>query len=218
MVRPKEGIIKDDLSSEEPWRIFRIMEEFMQGFKVLFKIGPAVSIFGSARLDAKDEYYKKSYTVAYKLAKAGYSIITGGGPGIMEAANKGAKSARGNSVGLSIELPISQKANKYIDTLLNFRYFFCRKVMFVKYAKATIFLPGGFGTMDEFFEIITLIQTKKVHKIPVILIGSKYWNNLLGWIRSDLLAGNLISKKDLGIFKITDSPQEAVDIIEKFYK
>lgn len=214
----QEGIIKDDLTSKEPWRVLRIMDEFVKGFEVLFKVGPAISIFGSSRIEPDNKYYKKAYRIAYELAGRGYGIITGGGPGIMEAANKGAKDANGKSIGLNIEVPVKQKPNKYIDTLLNFRYFFCRKVMFVKYTKGLIFLPGGFGTMDEFFEIITLIQTKRIDNIPVILVGCSFWKGLIKWIKQIMLSNNMISKSDLKNFNLTDSSKKAVEIIEDFYK
>lgn len=213
----QEGVIRDDLTSKEPWRIFRIMEEFINGFQVLFKVGSAVSIFGSSRAKPNNEYCKKAYQLSYKLAKKGYGIVTGGGPGIMEAANKGAKDAKGKSIGLNIKLPVQQKPNPYVDTLLNFKYFFCRKVMFVKYTKGLVFFPGGFGTMDEFFEIITLIQTKRIDEVPVVLIGFEYWDGLIKWIKKTMLSNNMISRSDLKIFHLTDSPQKAVNIIDRFY-
>ncbi len=213
----RKNIIKDNFISIETWRIFRIIREFTRAFKVLFAIDPAVSIFGSARLTPNNKYYEKAYQVAYKLSKKGYSIVTGGGGGIMEAANKGAKDANSKSIGLNIELSKEQIANKYLDISLKFRYFFCRKVMFVKYAKAFVFLPGGFGTMDEFFEIATLIQTKRIDTIPLILVGKKYWHNVIEYIKQNMLPFNMITETDMNIFYITDNPDKVVNIIEKFY-
>ncbi len=211
-------IIKaSDFRSEDPWRIFRIMSEFVEGFNELSQIGPAVSIFGSARTKPKDKYYKLAEKTADLLCKNGFAIITGAGPGIMEAANKGAKAAGGLSVGLNIEVPIVQKPNKFITKLINFRYFFSRKVMFLKYAKAFLVFPGGFGTMDEFFEAITLVQTKRVEAFPVILIGREYWKGLVDWIKGDMLKKDRIVKKDLCIFQVVDSPEEALKIIKVFY-
>lgn len=207
-----------DLTKDEPWRVFRIMSEFVDGFDELSEVGPAVTIFGSARSKPTDMYYKLAERIAYKLAKAKYAVITGAGSGIMEAANKGAKRAGGNSIGLNIDVPVVQKPNSYITQLIEFRYFFCRKVMFIKYAKATVILPGGYGTMDEFFESITLIQTQRIDPFPVILIGREYWESLVDWIKKWMLKSMRIDKKDLNIFKITDSPDEVVAIIKKFYK
>lgn len=206
---------KDDFTTEEPWRIFRIMAEFVEGFEVLSKIGPAVSIFGSSRIKSNSKYYKMAEELAFLLAKDGYAVITGGGPGIMEAANKGAKKAKGKSIGLNIEVPITQKPNPYVGELLTFKYFFCRKVMFVKYAKAFVIFPGGFGTLDELFEALTLIQTKRVPYFPVIIIGKKYWEGLLNWLENTLLKENCIEKKDLRIFKVADSAQEAFSLIKE---
>ena len=209
---------KDDFTTEEPWRIFRIMAEFVEGFEVLSKIGPAVSIFGSSRLKPTSKYYKIAEELGYLLAKSGYAIITGGGPGIMEAANKGAKKAGGKSIGLNIEVPIVQKPNPYVEELLTFKYFFCRKVMFVKYAKAFVIFPGGFGTMDELFEALTLIQTKRVPKFPVIIIGKDYWKGLINWLENTMLEEDCIEEKDLKLFKTAESAQEALAIIKNFYK
>jgi hypothetical protein len=194
------------------------MAEFIEGFELLSKIGQAVCIFGSSRLKKSDKYYKTSERVGYLLAKSGYAVITGGGPGIMEAANKGAKKANGKSVGLNILIPTEQKPNPYINILLDFRYFFCRKVMFVKYAKAFIVLPGGYGTLDEFFEAITLIQTEKVTPFPVILIGKEYWRGLNKWLKNQVLMRKCISKSDLNILKTVDTPEEVLSIIKKFYR
>jgi uncharacterized protein (TIGR00730 family) len=204
---------------EEPWRIFRIMSEFVEGFEVLSKIGPAVSIFGSARKMTKDEpHYKVAQEIAFKLSKKGFAIITGGGPGIMEAANRGAKQAKGMSIGLNIQIPTEQKPNPFINKLLQFRYFFCRKVMFVKYAQAYVILPGGFGTLDEFFEAITLIQTGRSESFPVVLVGKKYWQGLLKWLNSTVLKAGSIQANDLKIFKLVDTSEEAVKIICDFHK
>ncbi|MCX7916810.1 MAG: TIGR00730 family Rossman fold protein [bacterium] len=202
----------------EAWRIFRIMAEFVEGFETLEKIEKAITIWGSARVKPKDIWYKKAMITSKLLAQKGYTIITGGGPGIMEAANKGAIMGGGNSVGLNIELPMEQKPNPYIKTLISFRYFFTRKVMFVKYTKGFIIFPGGFGTLDEFTEAITLIQTNRIHKFPVVLMDKKYWEGLLKWMSESLLRRNYIKKEDLKIFKIMDKPIEAVKYIEDFYK
>jgi len=206
------------LHKEDPWRVFRIMSEFVDGFDELSQVGPAVTIFGSARAKPGNKYYKLAEKIAYKLAKARFAVITGAGPGIMEAANKGAKEAGGRSVGLNIEVPEQQKPNQYITQILNFKYFFCRKVMFVKYAKAFVVLPGGFGTMDEFFESVTLIQTQRIKRFPVILVGKEYWKDLVAWMKSEMLKYDRIDKSDLNIFKLADTPSEVMSIIKKFYK
>ncbi len=203
----------EDFRDSEPWRVFRIMSEFVEGFETLDKISPAVSIFGSSRAKRRSKYYRLAERTTRALAKAGYTVITGGGPGIMEAANKGAKEAGGESVGLNIELPHEQHANPYITTLLNFRYFFVRKMMFVKYACAFVILPGGFGTLDEFFEPLTLIQTHKVEPFPVVLMGSEYWHPLVQWLRNFVLKQGCISGADLQLFRIMDDPEEAVRFI-----
>ena len=179
--------VKDDFTQEDTWRIFRIMSEFVDGFETLSQVGQAVSIFGSARFKPGNKYYKMAEETAYLLAKEGYAIITGSGPAIMEAANKGAKRANGLSIGLNIQIPSEQKANKYVDTLLDFRYFFVRKVMFVKYAKAFVIMPGGYGTLDEFTEAITLIQTQRIQKFPVVIMGSEYWKGMIDWLKSTVL-------------------------------
>ncbi len=207
---------KNNFTSEDPWRIFRIMSEFVEGFDVLSKIGPAVSIFGSARTKQNNKYYKLATEIAAVLSKEGFAIVTGAGPGIMEAANKGAIKAKGKSIGLNIQVPIVQKPNKYIETLLDFRYFFCRKVMFVKYSNAFIIMPGGFGTMDELLEAITLIQTERIKLFPVILVGKEYWSGLIEWIKNKMLKDGNISKEDLRLFKISDDPKEIVSIIKNF--
>ena len=201
----------DELTVNESWRIFRIMAEFIDGFEILSKIPPAVSIFGSARTHPDDNDYEKAEKTAAKLVKAGYAVVTGGGPGIMEAANKGASEAGGVSVGLNINLPAEQKPNKYIGTYLDFRYFFVRKVMFVKYSVAFIIFPGGFGTLDEFFESIGLIQTHKIKPFPVILVGREYWKGLKEWMDKALLAGGKISPEDINLFRIIDEPDEIVN-------
>ena len=203
--------------SEDPWRVFRIMSEFVEGFEVLSELGKAVSIFGSSRVKPNNKYYKLTEETAYLLAKEGYAIITGSGPAIMEAANKGAKRAGGRSVGLNIQIPHEQKPNKYVDTLLDFRYFFVRKVMFVKYAKAFVIMPGGYGTLDEFTEAINLIQTERIDKFPVILFGSEYWKGMLDWLRDTVLKNGSIDKEDLKIFTVVDKPKEVVKVIKEFY-
>ena len=207
-----------DFTREEPWRIFRIMAEFIDGFETLSKIGPAVSVFGSSRLKPGDKYYKVATETAYLLAREGYAIVTGGGPGVMEAANKGAKKAKGLSIGLNIMMPHEQKANRYTDLLLEFHYFFCRKVMFLKYGKAFVILPGGFGTFDELFESLNLIQTKRVERFPVVLVGSDYWKGLVDWLKKMTLKRGCISTSDLNIFSIVDTPQEVVSVIKQFYR
>ena len=206
-----ERYLVDELTVNESWRIFRIMAEFIDGFEILSKIPPAVSIFGSARTHPDDSDYKKAEETAAKLVREGYAVVTGGGPGIMEAANKGASEAGGASVGLNINLPAEQKPNKYIGTYLDFRYFFVRKVMFVKYSVAFVIFPGGFGTLDEFFESIGLIQTYKIKPFPVILVGREYWKGLKDWMDKALLAGEKISPEDINLFRIIDEPDEIVN-------
>jgi len=206
-----------NFTKEDPWRIFRIMAEFVDGFDELSAIGDAVTIFGSARTKPSDRYYKMAEKTAALLAKNNLAVITGAGPGIMEAANKGTKAAGGVSIGLNIDVPIIQEPNKFITKLIDFRYFFCRKVMFVKYAKAFIIFPGGFGTMDEFFESITLIQTSRIEKFPVILMGSEYWKGLIDWMKQDMLREDRVEKNDLDLFSVVDRPEEALKIIKDFY-
>ncbi|HAH20252.1 MAG TPA: TIGR00730 family Rossman fold protein [Candidatus Omnitrophica bacterium] len=213
----KKTITKEDFTHEDPWRIFRIMSEFVEGFEVLSEVGDAISIFGSSRTKPGDKYYKLTEDIAYHLAKAGFAIITGSGPGMMEAANKGARRAGGHSVGLNIEIPSEQKPNRYVDTLVNFHYFFIRKVMFVKYAKAFVITPGGFGTLDELFEAINLIQTERIGKFPVVLAGSEYWKGMLAWIKSTVLKRGNISPSEMEIFKVIDEPKEIVKYINGFY-
>lgn len=211
-----DEIVKKNVLPEEPWRIFRIMSEFVDGFESLSQVGPAVSIFGSARSMKRSEtVYRLAEEIAFRLAKKGLAIITGGGPGIMEAANRGAKRAGGKSIGLNIEIPTEQKPNRYITTLLEFRYFFTRKVMFVKYASAFIILPGGFGTLDEFFEAVTLIQTGRSEPFPVILVGKKYWQGLVKWLNSTLLREGCVQARDLNLFSVVDTAAEVMAIIDR---
>jgi len=209
------------IKTSDSWQIFKIMSEFVQGFETMSKIGPCVSVFGSARTKPDNKYYKQAEEIGYLLTQCGYGVISGGGPGIMEAANKGASRGEGKSVGLNIELPFEQSSNPYIDNdkLINFDYFFVRKVMFVKYAQGFIVLPGGVGTLDELFEAITLIQTQKIGKFPIVLVGKTYWEGLLVWIKEIMLAKEQnISIEDLDLFNLVDTPAEAVDIINDFYK
>jgi len=212
--------LKSDFVKEDPWRIFRIMSEFVDGFEELSGLNNAVSIFGSAKDNALStkKYYKTARDTARLLAKNGYAVITGAGHGIMAAANRGAKEAGGESIGLNILIPIMQKPNKYVTKLIEFKYFFCRKVMFVKYARAFVVFPGGFGTLDELFEAITLVQTERVDPFPVILVGSKYWKGLVAWIRDTLLPQGTVDKKDLKLFSVVDKPQEVLAAINKFYE
>jgi len=208
------------IKTSDSWQIFKIMSEFVEGFETMSKIGPCVSVFGSARTKSDNKYYKQAEEIGYLLTQKGYGVITGGGPGIMEAANKGANRGEGKSVGLNIELPFEQSANLYIDNdkLINFDYFFVRKVMFVKYAQGFIVLPGGVGTLDELFEAITLIQTNKIGKFPIVLVGKTYWDGLIDWIKVVLLDKEKnISKEDLKLINIVETPVEAVEIIENFY-
>jgi uncharacterized protein (TIGR00730 family) len=197
----------------DPWRVFRIMGEFVEGFDALAGIGNAVTIFGSARVKPDHPQYHQATHVARLLGEQGYTIITGGGPGVMEAANKGAREAGAMSVGCNIELPFEQHLNPYVDLAINFRYFFVRKTMFVKYAEAFVIFPGGFGTLDELFEALTLIQTGKVRDFPVILFGTEYWGGLVDWIRTTLLADGKISPDDVHLLTVTDSPEEVVRLI-----
>jgi len=209
-----------EIHTTDSWRVFKILSELVEGFEKLARIGPCVSIFGSARTHYNDKYYKLAEDIAYKLTQKGYGVITGGGPGIMEAANKGAIRGNGKSVGINIDLPFEQKPNPYIDAdkLITFDHFFVRKVMFMKYAQGFIVLPGGFGTFDELFEAITLIQTRKIGKFPIILVGKKYWKGLFDWIKDVMLEEeHNISAEDLELFKIVDTSGEAVELIVKFY-
>jgi len=202
------------------WQIFKIMAEFVEGFEALSRIGPCISIFGSARTQPGSPYYELAVEIAKQLAKEGFGVISGGGPGIMEAANKGASLAQGTSVGLNIDLPFEQHHNPYIDRdkTLHFDYFFVRKVMFVKYSQGFIMMPGGFGTMDEFFETITLVQTQKVTRIPLILVGTTYWRGLIDWIKNTMLGEeNNIKKEDLDLFVLVDTPEQVVEYMLDFY-
>lgn len=211
----------NEIKTNDSWAIFKIMAEFVEGYEKMSKIGPCVSVFGSARTKEDNEYYKLAEEVAYQLTQNGYGVITGGGPGIMEAGNRGAKRGAGISVGLNIDLPFEQQSNSYIDhdKSIDFDYFFVRKVMFVKYAQGFIALPGGMGTLDELFEALTLIQTKKIDRFPIILLGADYWTGLVDWIKDTMLAKEKnISPEDLDLFKVVDTPQEAVDEINEFYK
>lgn len=203
----------------DPWRVMRIQSEFVEGFGALAELGPAVSVFGSARTKPDHEDYRAGETVGRLLVKAGYAVITGGGPGVMEAANKGASEAGGTSVGLGIELPFEQGVNEFVNLGINFRYFFARKTMFLKYAQGFIVMPGGFGTFDELFEAVTLVQTHKVTQFPLVLVGKEYWGGLLEWIRSTALTHGTISEADLDIMYLTDDPAEAVDhVVERVHQ
>jgi len=202
--------------TDDTWRIFRIMAEFVEGFETLSKVGPCVTIFGSARTPKSHTYYKLAIDIARLASKNGYGVITGGGPGIMEAANKGAFTKKGTSIGLNIQLPFEQHPNPYIKTMLNFRYFFCRKVMFLKYTSAVIIMPGGFGTMDEMFEALTLVQTHKVKTLPLILVGREYWGGLVAWLKNTMLKNKYIEAIDLDLLKIIDEPEEVIDYINTF--
>lgn len=208
-----------EIKVKDSWQIFKIMSEFVDGFEKLAKIGPCVSIFGSARTPQDHKYYQMAVDVASLLTARGYGIISGGGPGIMEAANKGAYESGGKSVGLNIELPFEQFHNRYIDRdkLLEFNYFFVRKVMFMKYSQGYIVMPGGFGTMDELFEAITLIQTGKIARFPIVLVGSEYWCGLFDWIKNTMLGDRYISEEDLKLYRIVDTAEEAADHIFRFY-
>jgi uncharacterized protein (TIGR00730 family) len=210
------------LRSQEPtgafqdtdtWRTLRIMGEFVEGFDALAEVGPAVSIFGSARIGRRNRYYGAARRLASALVKQGFAIITGGGPGVMEAANRGAKEAGGVSIGCNIELPFEQGLNEYVDLGMEFRYFFVRKVMFVKYAEGFVIFPGGFGTLDELFEALTLIQTGKAQNFPVVLIDTDYWGEMLDWIRAQMLVDGLVSPGDLDLVRLTDEPREAVELV-----
>lgn len=209
------------IKAENSWTLFKVISEFVDGFETLNEIGPCVSVFGSARTKAGQPYYQLAVKIGEKLTEAGYGVITGGGPGIMEAGNKGASMAGGKSVGLNIELEFEQGHNPYIDydKNIDFRYFFVRKVMFVKYAQAFVVLPGGMGTMDELFEVITLVQTRKIDRVPIILVGSEFWSGLKTWIKNVMLeqAGN-ISPEDLDLLPIVDDPKEVIELINAFYE
>ncbi|RIA09480.1 hypothetical protein OE09_1318 [Flavobacteriaceae bacterium MAR_2010_72] len=211
----------NEIKTNDSWAIFKIMGEFVNGYEKLSKIGPCVSIFGSARTKPDNKYYKLAEEIAKKIVDHGYGVITGGGPGIMEAGNKGAHIGGGTSVGLNIELPFEQHDNPYIDSdkSLDFDYFFVRKVMFVKYSQGFVVMPGGFGTLDEMFEALTLIQTNKIEKFPIILVGTEFWEGLLDWVKSTLLGKfNNISEKDLDLIHVVDSAEEVLQILDTFYK
>ena len=209
----------NEIKTNNSWALFKIMSEFVEGYETLSSIGPCISIFGSARTPENHPTYQLTVDIAKEVVNSGYGVITGGGPGIMEAANKGAKLALGTSVGLNILLPFEQSSNKYIDPdkTINFQYFFVRKVMFVKYAQGFVVMPGGVGTLDELFEAITLIQTEKIKKIPIILVGKSYWEGLIDWLKNSMLKEKNISPEDLYLFKVVDTPEEVIDALEKFH-
>jgi len=209
-----------EYQAESSWKIFKIMSEFVDGFEKMGKIGPCISIYGSARTKPDNPYYQITTNIAKRLVEEGFGVITGGGPGVMEAGNKGAKEAGGKSVGLNIELPMEQGFNPYIDMdkNLNFNYFFVRKVMFVKYAQGFVLMPGGFGTLDEFFEVITLIQTKKIERVPIILFGVEYWQGLFNWLKNTMSANKYINEEDLDLLVITDDIEELIATINNFYE
>jgi hypothetical protein len=211
----------NEVKTNDSWAIFKIMAEFVDGYEKLNSIGPCVSIFGSARTKSDHKYYHLAESIAYKLTQNGYGVVTGGGPGIMEAGNKGAHRGKGVSVGLNIELPFEQHDNPYIDRgkSLDFDYFFVRKVMFVKYSQGFVVMPGGFGTLDEMFEAITLIQTKKIGAFPIILVGTEFWGGLIDWVKDTLLNKfQNISEKDLDLFSVVDTEEEVLDVINDFYR
>lgn len=210
----------DHIITTDSWRVFRIVSEFVDGFGTMTRLGPSVSIFGSARLSPESPYYQLAIAVAEHIARRGFAIITGGGPGIMEAANRGAQAVNGNSCGLVIDLPFEAEPNPYIDPpfRLRFRYFFIRKVMFIRYAQGYVFLPGGLGTLDELFEALTLIQTKKIHPFPIYLMGKDYWDKMLTWLKEVVLQEGCISPEDFEMFHITDDPEEVANGIERHYR
>jgi len=208
----------EDLKTSETWRVFRIQSELVEGFETLNDIGPAVTIFGSARLSAGNKYYDDAIAVARMLADDGFAIITGGGPGVMEGANRGAKKGKAPSIGLNIEIPMEQHPNKYQDISLSFRYFFIRKLMFIKYAMAYIIFPGGFGTVDEMFESLTLAQTKKIQNFPIILYGSEYWKGLIDWMKKTLVPNGTIGREDFALFSLVDTPEEIRFLINEHYR
>lgn len=216
--RPITPEVNDSVLTRESWKIFQVISEFVEGYERLFHIAPSVSIFGSARAKPEDKYYKFAFELGELLSNSGYSVVTGGGPGIMEASNKGAFQGSGFSVGLNIVLPGEIINTDYQDISLRFRHFFTRKVMFVKYTSAYVVVPGGYGTLDELSEILSLIQTKKTKRIPVILIHKEFWEPLIAWFNNTLLAGNMISEHDLELFKYAETPDEVIKQIEEFYK
>lgn len=209
----------DETITKDSWMVFKIMAEFVDGYERLARIGPCVSIFGSARLKEQDKYYQVAVDIAEKITEIGFGVITGGGPGIMEAGNKGARKGGGKSIGLNIELPFEQHFNPYIDKgySMDFDYFFVRKVMFIKYSQGFIVMPGGFGTLDELSEAITLIQTNKIGRFPIVLVGSKFWSGLLDWFKDTLLANGMISEEDLNLYRVVDTAEDAVAHIKAFY-
>lgn len=209
----------DETISKDSWMVFKIMAEFVDGYEKLAKIGPCVSLFGSARLKETDKYYQVAVDIAEKITQIGFGIITGGGPGIMEAGNRGARKAGGKSIGLNIELPFEQHLNPYIDKhySMDFNYFFVRKVMFVKYSQGFVVMPGGFGTLDELSEAMTLIQTQKIARFPIVLVGSEFWAGLLDWFRDTLLKNGMIAEEDLNLYRVVDTADEAVAHIKAFY-
>ena len=207
-----------DVAPKDTWTLFKIMGEFVEGFEALRAVEPAVSIFGGSRVRRGSRHYRKAVQVAQALAREGFSIITGGGPGIMEAANLGARRGGGRSIGLNIKLPFEHHPNRHIDTLVNFNYFFARKVMFIKYACAYVVFPGGYGTLDEAFEALTLVQTHKVDNFPVIMIGRAYWSGLVGWIRREMLRGGMISREDQRLFTLTDDAQEVCRLVREGWR
>lgn len=208
-----------EIKGANSWMIFKVMSEFVEGFEKLAKIGPCVTIFGSARTKPSNHYYKMAEEIAYQLVENGYGVITGGGPGIMEAGNKGARRAKGKSVGLNILLPHEQAGNIYIDPdkLISFDYFFVRKVMFMKYSQGFIVMPGGFGTLDELTEALTLIQTKKIGRFPIVMVGRKFWQGWVDWIKKVLVTEKMVNEEDLYLFDLVDTPEEAVQVIDEFY-
>ncbi|MFY9203425.1 MAG: TIGR00730 family Rossman fold protein [Limnochordia bacterium] len=208
---PVEG---EDFTTTDTWRVLRIQSEIVKGFDELAHIGPAVAVFGSARTPEHHRYYQLARETGYKLAKAGLAVITGGGPGIMQAANQGAKEAGGLSIGCNIELPYEQKANPYLDVHIDFRYFFVRKLMLVKYARAFVILPGGLGTIDELYEALTLIQTGKIQRFPVVLMGTDYWRDLVDWMEEKMLGEGMINPSDLQLLQLTDDPDQAVAVVK----
>lgn len=220
MRREQHSKAWNEIKTNDSWAIFKIMGEFVYGYEKMSVIGPCVSIFGSARVREGQPYYELAVRISKRIAEAGYGIITGGGPGIMEAGNKGAHLAGGTSVGLNIDLPFEQHDNPFIDTdkSLDFDYFFVRKVMFVKYSQGFVVMPGGFGTMDELFEAITLIQTHKIHTFPIILVGTEFWKGLLDWIKNTMLEAGNISPRDLDLIKLVDTEDQVVEIIDAFYR
>jgi uncharacterized protein (TIGR00730 family) len=210
----------NEIKTNDSWAIFKVMAEFVNAYETMSKIGPCISVFGSARTKEENEFYKKAQLISEMLAQKGYGVITGGGPGIMEAGNRGAQKGKGVSVGLNIELPFEQNGNPYIDpdSNLKFDYFFVRKVVFVKYSQGFVVLPGGFGTMDELFEALTLIQTKKINERPVVLVGKNYWSGLYEWMKGTMLQEGKISENDLDFFKVVDTAEEAVSFVDDFFK